>query len=148
MTTRMLVTIIALALFSITSAFAQNVEVIKERKDLLGQMGKAAKNPGKMMKQEIPFDAAAVQTALDTIIANAPKIAKLFPEDSKTGGKTEALPALWENKDDVLERFEKLVADAKAAKDSVSDEFEFMETWPKVAGNCGGCHKKYREKKE
>ena len=85
--------------------------------------------------------------ALATYKANAPKIAKLFPDDSKTGGETEALPVLWDNKDDVAKRFEKLAADAAAAEGKITDEFSFQEEFPKVAGNCGGCHKQYREKK-
>lgn len=129
-------------------AFSQNVEVIKERKALFEDMGKAAKEPGKMLKQEIPFDAATVENALDVFIAKAPKIAEMFPADTKTGGKTEALPAIWENKEDFSKRFEDLVTEAKAAKGQISDEFALMETWPKVVGNCGGCHKKYREDKK
>lgn len=129
-------------------AQAQNVEIIKERKSLLKDMGKAAKEPGKMMKQESPFDKAAVLAALDVFIANAPKLPGKFPDDAKTGGETEALPVIWDNKDDFAQRFEKLVADAKAAKESIGDEFDFQEAWPKVVGNCGGCHKKYREEKK
>jgi len=137
-----------LAIFATTGALAENLEAIKQRKELLSQMGKSAKEPGKMMKQELDFDEAKVQAALDTIIENAAKLPELFPGDSKTGGKTEALPSIWENKEDFINRYKKLVADAKAAKVAVSDEFEFMDTWPKVAGNCGGCHKKYRVKKK
>lgn len=145
---RTLMASIFLILATATSALSQNVDIIKQRKDLLDQMGKAAKEPGRMMKQEAPFDEATVQAALDTIIANVAKLPELFPDDSKTGGETEALPAIWENKADFISRYEKLLADAKAAKVAVSDEFEFMETWPKVAGNCGGCHKKYRVEKK
>ncbi|MCB1521859.1 MAG: cytochrome c [Hyphomicrobiaceae bacterium] len=130
-----------------SAAVAQNLEIIKERKALLKEMGKATKNPGGMLKQEIPFDLAAVQAALKTYQANAPKIAKLFPDDAKTGGETEALPALWENKDDVMQRFEKLASAAKAAEAAITDEFTFMDEFPKVVGNCGGCHKKYRKDK-
>lgn len=137
----------ALAAAPLSIAHAQNVEVIKERKALLKEMGKATKDPGAMLKQEVPFDLAAVKAALATYKANAPKIAKLFPDDSKTGGETEALPALWDNKDDVAKRFEKLAADAAAAEGKITDEFSFQEEFPKVAGNCGGCHKQYREKK-
>ncbi|MCC0011538.1 MAG: cytochrome c [Hyphomicrobiaceae bacterium] len=126
-------------------ASAQNLEVIKERKSLLKEMGKATKAPGDMLKGATPFDLAAVKAALAKYQENAPKIAKLFPDDSKTGGETEALPALWENKDDVTKRFEKLAADAKAAEASITDEFTFMDEFPKVVGNCGACHKKYRK---
>lgn len=145
---RIITVLIALSLATATGPMAQNIETIKHRKDLLGEMGDAAKKPGKMMKQEIPFDEAAVQSALDVIINNASKLPELFPEDSKEGGKTEALPKIWENKQDFVGRYEKLVADAKSAKANVGDEFDFMETWPKVAGNCGGCHKKYRVEKK
>jgi cytochrome c556 len=137
-----------LTVITISTAVAQNLVVIKARKDLLGDMGDAAKQPGQMMKQEIPFDADTVKASLDVFIAKASKLPELFPEDSKSGGKTEALPALWNNKDDVTSRFKKLVEAAKAAKDNVTDEFDFMDTWPKVVGNCGGCHKKYRAEKK
>ncbi len=138
---------LALAVFA-APAVAQNVEVIKERKALFEKMGKAAKDPGKMLKQEIPFDAAIVEAALDTFIATAPQMAEKFPEDAKTGGETEALPAIWENKENFDQRFKDLVTSAEAAKGQITDEFALMETWPKVVGNCGGCHKKYREKKD
>ncbi len=136
------------AAFAASAVSAQNVEVIKERKALLKEMGKATKDPGDMLKGAVPFDLAAVKAALAKYQENAPKIAKLFPDDSKTGGETEALPALWENKDDVMKRFEKLAADAKAAEGAITDEFTFIDEFPKVAGNCGGCHKKYREDKK
>ena len=137
----------ALTATALVPAHAQNLEVIKERKALLKEMGKATKDPGAMLKQEVPFDLAAVKAALAAYKANAPKIAKLFPDDSKTGGETEALPALWDNKDDVSKRFDKLVADATAAEGTITDEISFQEEVPKVVGNCGGCHKQYREKK-
>lgn len=145
---RACVLVLALTVACVTAVSAQNLDAIKERKDLLGKMGEATKAPGKMMKQEVPFDQAAVLASLEVIIKNAAVIPNHFPDDSKEGGKTEALPVIWENKDDFTGRFEKLVASAKAAKDAVGDEFEFMETWPKVVGNCGGCHKKYRVEKK
>lgn len=136
----------ALALFTVP-CLAQNLEPIKQRKELLKEMGKATKDPGDMLKGAIPFSIDAVKTALKKYQENAPKIAKLFPDDSKTGGETEALPAIWDNKDDVVQRFAKLAADAKAAEGTITDEFSFQEEFPKVAGNCGGCHKKYRQDK-
>ena len=145
---RRLLVVGMLAAFNFSWAAAQNLEIIKARKDLLSNMGDATKEPGKMIKQEVPFDAATVKAALDVIIDKTSKLPDMFPEDSKTGGKTEALATIWQNKDDVVSRFKKLVAAAKAAKDNVADEFDFMETWPKVVGNCGACHKKYRAEKK
>lgn len=141
------IAIAAIAGTTMTGASAQNVDVIKQRKALLKEMAEAAKLPGGMIKQEIPFDAAPVKAAIAKFVANGPQIAALFPDDSKTGGDTEALPAIWDNKADFQQRFEKLVADAKAAEASITDEIAFQEEWPKVMGNCGACHKQYREKK-
>lgn len=134
--------------FSASAVSAQNLEAIKARKELLKEMGKATKDPGDMLKQAIPFDFASVKAALAKYQENAPKIAKLFPDDSKTGSETEALPVIWENKQDFEQRFAKLAADAKAAEGKITDEFTFMDEFPKVVGNCGGCHKKYREDKK
>lgn len=138
------------ALFSLsaTVALAQNVALIKERKDIYEQMGKAAKPTGKMLKGEEAFDLAKVQAAAKLFEEKAQVLPKLFPDDAKTGGETEALPAIWENKADFEERFKKLAEAAKAAQTSITDEISFTEEWPKVMGNCGGCHKKYREDKK
>lgn len=132
---------------------AQNVDAIKKRQEILSAMGKATKPVGAMLKGQAPFDLAVVQKALKLYEESAPKLPPLFPDDSKTGKghedhETEALPELWANKKDFEERYAKLAADAKAAQSTITDEISFQETFPKVAGNCGGCHKKYRKEQK
>jgi cytochrome c556 len=131
-----------------TLALAQNAEVIKERKANFKAMGDAAKPTGAMMKGEADFDLAAVKNAIKVFQEKAALQGKLFPDDSKEGEKTEALPAIWENKADFEERFVKLAEAAKAADASIIDEDTFGAEWPKVMGNCGSCHKKYRKPKD
>lgn len=130
------------------AALAQNADVIKERKANFKAMADAAKPTGEMLKGEADFDIAAVKNAIKVFQEKAPLQAKLFPDDSKEGEKTEALPVIWENKADFEERFQKLADAAKAAETSVTDEETFQEEWPKVMGNCGSCHKKYRKPKD
>jgi secreted PhoX family phosphatase len=60
-------------------------------------------------------------------------------------GDTNALPAAFDNKADVMARLDKLAADAKAAGAAIKDEASFKAEWPKVVSNCGGCHKEYRK---
>lgn len=129
-------------------ASAQNVEVIKERKANFKAMGDAAKPTGAMLKGEADFDIAAIKNAIQVYQEKAALQAKLFPDDSKEGEKTEALPVIWENKADFEERFVKLAEAAKAADTSITDEETFQAEWPKVMGNCGSCHKKYRKPKD
>jgi cytochrome c556 len=130
------------------SALAQNAAVIKERKDAFKAMGDAAKPTGAMLKGEADFDLAAIKNAIKVYQEKAAILPKLFPDDSKEGEKTEALPAIWENKADFEGRFAKLAEMAMAAETSITDADTFAEEWPKVMGNCGGCHKKYRKPKD
>jgi cytochrome c556 len=130
------------------SALAQNAAVIKERKEVFKAMGDAAKPTGAMLKGEADFDLAAIKNAIKVYQEKAAILPKLFPDDSKEGEKTEALPVIWENKADFEGRFAKLAEMAKAAETSITDADTFAEEWPKVMGNCGGCHKKYRKPKD
>jgi cytochrome c556 len=123
---------------------AQNLDVIKMRKETMKGVGGGAGVGAKMMKGEEPFDLAKVQAALKTYADNTDKFKGMFPDDSKTGGETTALPKIWEAKADFAARADKLVADAKAASTAIKDEASFKTEWPKVMGNCGGCHKEYR----
>ena len=127
-----------------TAVYAQSA-AIGQRKEVLKTFGGAMKDPGGMMKGEVPFDLAKVQASLKTISEGAPKVATLFPDDSKTGGDTKALPAIWEKKSEFEAGWKKLEADAKAAITAIKDEASFKTEWPKIGANCGACHKAFRE---
>lgn len=145
---RRIVLVVAAFALGATVAAAQNVTVIKERQDHLKKMGDAVKPVGAMYKGEADFDLAKVQAALKVIGEKAPIVPTLFPDDSKTGGDTEALPKIWEDKADFEARWKKLGEDAKIAEAAITDEDTFPDAWKTVAGNCGGCHKKFRKPKE
>jgi cytochrome c556 len=140
---RIAATVAALAVGA-TVVYAQSA-AIGQRQQVMKAIGGAMKEPGAMMKGEKPFDLAAVQASLKTIADNSPKAKVLFPADSKTGGDTGALPAVWEKNADFLARFDKMTADATAAVAAVKDEASFKTEWPKIGANCGGCHKEYKK---
>jgi cytochrome c556 len=143
---RALITTLCLSLGAGVVA-AQNVAVIKERQGHLKAMGDAVKPVAAMFKGEADFDLAKVQAALKVIQERAPKLPTLFPDDSKTGEDTEALPVIWDEKADFEGRYKKLADDAKAAEAAITDEETFADGWKKVVGNCSGCHKKFRKPK-
>ena len=138
--------VVALATLS-SSTWAQNTDVIIARQNTMKGFGDVSKPIGPMLKGETPFDLALVQKALKTFVAGAQKLPALFPDDSKTGHDTAALPAIWTHKADVEARFNKLGADASAALGSITDKASFTTNMPKIFENCGGCHKEYRAKK-
>ena len=140
---RILIVAAALAV-TIQAAVPQNLDVIKARQQTKKQNGAAAGAAAKMLKGEAPFDLAAAQASLKTFIDVAAKMPALFPDDSKTGGDTKALPAVWDNRADVDARFAKFGQDATAALAAIKDKDTFVANFPAIFKNCGGCHEKYR----
>ena len=119
-------------------------DAIAARQAILGSFGKAVKEPGAMLRHEAAFDLAIVQASLKTIAEGAPKLKSLFPDDSKSGAYTEALPVIWDKKDDFLKVVDQLANSAKAARAAIKDEATFRSEWGKVSSNCRACHKVYR----
>ena len=85
----------AVATDGLTSRDAQaQADAIMLRQGILGSFGKAVKEPGAMLRQEAPFNLEVVRASLKTIADGPPKLKTLFPDDSKTGAYTEALPTI------------------------------------------------------
>jgi cytochrome c556 len=141
---RTLIVLSTLAL-GVTAVLADS-DAIAQRQALMKANGKATGPIIAIMKGG-PFDLAAVQATLKTYADAGQKGPALFPDDSKTGGDTEALPAIWDNKKDFDSRFAKLAADANDALTTIKDEATFKTIMPNVLKNCGGCHETYRAKK-
>ena len=119
---------------------------IAERQGVMKGVGKATGDLGKMAKGETPFDLAAAKTALGVYVAASAKMPSLFPDDSKEGGKTAALPKVWEAKADFTAKFAAFGKDATDAIAAIKDEASFKAAFPGVTKNCGGCHELYRAK--
>jgi cytochrome c556 len=99
-----------------------------------------------MAKGEEPFALDKAKKIFTTYQDAAAKMPALFPDNSKTGGDTKALPAIWENKADFTAHSTKLAQDAQAALTTVRDEATFKTELPKVLQNCDACHDKYRRR--
>jgi cytochrome c556 len=127
-------------------AIAQQ-DPIATRKALMKKNGDEAKIGTQFMKGEAPFDLAKAKAIFATYADAASKAPSLFPDNSKSGGDTAALPVIWEKKDDFNARLKKLGEDAKDAQAKVTDEASFKAVFPTVQKNCGGCHETYRLKK-
>jgi cytochrome c556 len=127
-------------------ALAQQ-DPIAARKAIMKKNGDEAKIGTQFMKGEAPFDLAKAKAIFAAYQDAASKMPNLFPDDSKTGGDTAALPAIWEKKDDFNAKLKKFGEDAKEAGTKVTDEASFKAVFPTVQKNCGGCHETYRMKK-
>jgi cytochrome c556 len=138
-------TMIASAILVAGAAFAEveptTPEVIA-RQDLMKSFGGAAKALGGMAKGEVAYDAAAAETAKQTLIAGAAEIEAKFKANVEDAG-SEALPAVWEKWDDFL-------ADAKALGDAATAlDIASAETigagMGAIGGTCKDCHTEFRK---
>ena len=70
----------------------------------------------------------------------------LFPENSKEGFKTEALPLIWEEKDTFNALMQKSADDMIKLTSIIEDADDIRGTLGKLMwANCKACHSKYRK---
>ncbi|MGI9483194.1 MAG: c-type cytochrome [Hyphomicrobiales bacterium] len=121
---------------------------IATRQALMKNVGAAMKVAGAMMKGQMEYDAAAAELAMRTINSSALGFPAFFPDNSKTGGDTEAAPAIWEDMAGFNKISAQFAADTAAAADAAKGGMDsFKGAFGKMAGNCKACHEKYRVKK-
>jgi cytochrome c556 len=138
--------IVAAILAIAAGAVVAQVDIIKERREIMKGVGKATGDLAKVMKGEAAFDLKQAQDAVKIYADAGKKMPKLFPDNTKVGGDTAALPKIWEAKADFEAKFAKLKADAEKLGPTVKDEASFKAAFGEVTKNCGGCHETYRAK--
>jgi cytochrome c556 len=144
----MIRTVLAVAILSIgVAAVSAQSDPIAARRALMKTNGDQAKIASAMLKGDAPFDLTKAKAALASFQDAGEKAPALFPDNSKTGGDTAALPKIWEDKADFDARLAKLAADAKAADGTVTDLNSFKAAMGTIGKECGGCHELYRAKK-
>jgi cytochrome c556 len=135
------VAMVSVVVLGATAVWAQNLEAIKQRREVMKAIANAGTPNFNMMKGQIPFDLAKVQAGLKVYQDQAPKLKTLFPDDSKTGGDTDAPAKIWQAKPQFEAAIDTFVATAKTAAGAIKDEATFKAEYPKVVNSCGGCHK-------
>ena len=103
---------------------------------------------GAMAKGEMEYDAAAASAAASNLaaVANLNQMA-FWPEGTSNADidGTRALPAIWENTDDVVAIAMKLAEASNALAATAGDGLEAVQAGlGPVGAECGACHKAYR----
>ena len=117
-------------------------QIIKGRKALFSKNYSTAK---KVQTFASKGDFEKAKSLMIEMSENYKNLLEYFPENSKEGFKTEALPAIWENKDE----FNNLMT--KSSNDMIQLT-KIIETSDDVKGtlgklmwaNCKACHSKFR----
>jgi len=118
-------------------------EIIKERKALFSKNYKTAK---KVQSLSASGDFDKAKELMIEMSANYQIQLGLFPENSKEGFETGALPTIWEDK----ESFNKLMKKSSNDMIKLTSVIETTEDTRGIIkklmwGNCKACHSKYRE---
>jgi cytochrome c556 len=138
-------TVLAVAAIALGIASVSAQDPIAARKALMKGNGAQAQIGAKMSRGEEPFTVEKAKM----IFATYQKVATahtLWPDTSKTGGDTNSLPTIWENKADFDAKLTKMANEAKAAEAAVTDLDSFKTQFTEVQKNCGGCHQTYRKR--
>jgi len=140
--TFILLSILTFFLSSSLSANQTVEEIIKGRKAMFSENYQNGKKISILLKSGKIEEAKPIMKKMSD---NYKKLLDYFPENTKEGFKTEALPSIWENKDEFNALMQKASDDilklAKAidtADDLRAIQKELM--W----NNCSTCHNRFR----
>ena len=125
------------------SANAQTVEeIIKGRKAMFSENYQNAKRISILLKSKKIEEAKPL---MKKISKNYKKLLDYFPENTKEGFKTEALPSIWENKDEFNALMQK-ASDDMLKITQVIETIDDLKAMQKelMWSNCSACHNKFR----
>ena len=133
-----------LILFYSFSAFSEQTveEIINERKSIFSKNYKTVKRVQGLASNGNLDEAKKLMIEMSD---NYKRLLDLFPENSKTGFKTEALPAIWENKDEFNLLMTKASSNMIELTSVIAGAEDVKATLGKYMwGSCKACHSKFR----
>ena len=134
--------ILSVNFFASSSADQSVEEIIKGRKALLSENYQNGKKISILFKSKKIDEAKPLMKKMSV---NFKKLLDYFPENSKEGFKTEALPSIWENKDEFNALMQKASDDMMQLTKAI-DTAEDLRAIQKqlMWSNCSSCHNKFR----
>ena len=122
---------------------AQSVEeIIKGRKAMFSENYQNAKKISILLKSKKIEEAKPL---MKKISDNYKKLLDYFPENTKEGFKTEALPSIWENKDEFNALMQKASDDMLKLAKAIDTAEDFRAVQKELMwSNCSACHSRFR----
>ena len=143
---------ILLIIFIVASFFNNNFiahseesieEIIKGRKAIFSNNAKLAKRVNILLKD---FEVEEAEPIILEMSKNYENLLNYFPENSKEGYGTEALPIIWEEKDAFNALMQKAADDMLQLAKVMEEVDDIQATYKKLMwANCNACHSRYRK---
>jgi len=126
-----------------TFVYAQNVEeIIKGRKAMFSENYQNGKKISILLKSGKKEEAKPIMKKMS---GNYKKLLDYFPENTKEGFKTEALPSIWENKDEFNALMQKASDDMLKLVKAIDTSDDLRAIQKKLMwSNCSACHNRFR----
>ena len=133
-------------IFSLSLTFSANAEtveeIIKGRKALFSKNYSTAKRV-QALASKGEFDKA--KSLMLKMSENYKTLIEYFPDNSKEGFKTEALPLIWENKKEFNDLMKKSSDDMIKLTSLIEDADDVRATLTQMMwSNCKACHSRFR----
>ena len=143
---------ILLIIFLINSFFFTNFiahseesieDIIKGRKAIFSNNAKLAKRVNILLKD---FEVEEAEPIILEMSKNYENLLNYFPENSKEGYGTEALPIIWEEKDAFNALMQRAADDMLQLAKVMEEVDDIQATYKKLMwANCNACHSRYRK---
>ena len=143
---------ILLIIYVVASFFSANFiahseesieEIIKGRKAIFSNNAKLAKRVNILLKD---FEVEEAEPIILEMSKNYENLLNYFPENSKEGYGTEALPIIWEEKDAFNALMQKAADDMLQLAKVMEEVDDIQATYKKLMwANCNACHSRYRK---
>ena len=140
-------TILTLIFLISTGLIAQSEDsvedIIKGRKAIFSDNYKTAKRVNNLIN-DLEFEEA--KKFMKEMTENYETLLNYFPENTKEGFNTEALPSIWGNKDEFNALMQKSADDMKQLAAVIEDADDLRGTMQQYMwSNCKACHSKFRK---
>ena len=117
-------------------------EIIKARKALFSKNYSTAK---KVQTLSTKGEFEKAKSLMIEMSENYKTLVEYFPDNTKEGFKTEALPTIWENKDEFNDLMKKSSNDMIKLASIIENTDDVKASLGKLMwGNCKACHSKFR----
>ena len=138
-----IITLIFSLSFSISSYADLSVEeIIKGRKAMFNENYQNGKKISILLRSNKIEEAKPLMKKISN---NYKKLLDYFPENTKEGFKTEALPSIWENKDEFNTLMQKASDDMIKLIKAIDTAEDLKVTQKNLMwNNCSACHSKFR----
>tara|TARA_A100001234_G_C12424804_1_gene300188 strand:+ start:67 stop:507 length:441 start_codon:yes stop_codon:yes gene_type:complete len=130
-------------IFGSTFVYAQSVEeIIKGRKAMFSENYQNGKKISILLRSGKKEEAKPLMKKISN---NYKKLLNYFPENTKEGFKTEALPSIWENKDEFNALMQKASDDMLKLAKAIDTADDLGAIQKKLMwSNCSACHNRFR----